>query len=123
MSTFIKAQASSILSTFFDLLTTVVLKEFFYVWYVLASLIGTIVGGTANFALGRNWVFNGREKKIPAQVIKYLIIWNGNLILSTLGVFIITHYGGLSYFYSKIIVSLIVGVGYNYMLQKRFVFA
>jgi putative flippase GtrA len=123
MSTFIKAQASSIIATFFDLLTTIVCKEFFYFWYVIASLLGTIVGGTTNFALGRNWVFNRKEKKIPMQVVKYLIIWNGNLLLSTLGVFIVTHYLGLSYIISKIIVSVIVGVSYNYLLQKKFVFA
>ncbi|WP_183574835.1 GtrA family protein [Mucilaginibacter sp. X5P1] len=123
MSTFIKAQASSIIATLFDFLTTIVCKEFFYFWYVIASLLGTIVGGATNFALGRNWVFNRKEKKIPMQVLKYLIIWNGNLLLSTLGVFIVTHYLGLSYIISKIIVSVTVGVSYNYLLQKRFVFA
>jgi putative flippase GtrA len=123
MSTFIKAQASSIIATFFDFLTTVVCKEFFYFWYVIASLIGTIVGGTTNFALGRIWVFNRREKKMPVQVMRYLIIWNGNLLLSTLGVFIVTHYFGLSYIVSKVIVSVTVGISYNYLLQKKFVFA
>ena len=123
MSKFIKAQASSAIATFFDLLTTVVCKEFFYFWYVIASLIGTITGGTTNFALNRVWVFNRREKKIPEQLIKYFIIWNGNFLLSTLGVFIVTHYVGLSYFISKIIVSVTVGISYNYLLQKKFVFA
>ena len=123
MSTFIKAQASSIIATFFDFLTTVVCKEFFYFWYVIASLFGTLVGGATNFALGRAWVFNGREKKMPAQIIKYLLIWNGNLLLSTLGVFIVTHYLGFNYIISKIIVSATVGVSYNYLLQKKFVFA
>lgn len=123
MSTFVKAQASSIIATLFDFLTTIVCKEFFYFWYVIASLLGTIVGGTTNFVLGRNWVFNRKEKKMPRQIVKYLIIWNGNLLLSTLGVFIVTHYLGLSYIISKIIVSVIVGVSYNYLLQKKFVFA
>ena len=123
MSTFLKAQASSIIATFFDLLTTIVCKEFFYLWYVIASLLGTIVGGTTNFALGRNWVFNSTEKKIPLQIVKYFIIWNGNLLLSTLGVFIVTHYLGFSYIISKVIVSVTVGVSYNYLLQKKFVFA
>jgi putative flippase GtrA len=123
MSTFIKAQASSIVATFFDFLTTVVCKEFFYFWYVIASLLGTLVGGVTNFALGRTWVFDGKGKKVPIQVARYIIIWNGNLVLSTLGVFIVTHYFGLSYIISKVIVSATVGVSYNYLLQKRFVFA
>jgi putative flippase GtrA len=123
MSTFLKAQASSIIATFFDFLTTIVCKEFFYFWYVIAHLLGTIVGGTTNFALGRNWVFNGKDKKTPKQIAKYLLIWNGNLLLSTLGIFIVTHYLGLSYIISKIIVSVTVGISYNYLLQKKFVFA
>jgi putative flippase GtrA len=123
MSTFIKAQASSIVASFFDLLITVVCKEFFYFWYVIASLIGTIIGGTTKFALGRAWVFNRKDKKVPVQAVKYFIIWNGNLLLSTLGVFVVTHYAGLSYFYSKLIVSVVVGIGYNYLFQKKFVFA
>jgi putative flippase GtrA len=123
MSTFIKAQASSIISTFFDLLTTVVFKEFFKFWYLMASLAGTIVGGAINFALGRRWVFDSRHKKVPLQLVKYLLTWGGNMLLTTFGVFVVTHYCGISYFISKIIVAVVVGVGYNYMLQKKFVFA
>jgi len=84
---------------------------------------GTLTGGAINFTLNRRWVFDGRGKKVRKQIIKYLITWCGNLLLTTLGVFIITNYVGLSYIISKIIASVIVGVIYNYMLQKKFVFA
>jgi len=123
MSTFAKAQASSFISSLFDLATTVVCKEFFYLWYIVASLIGTILGGSTNFTLGRVWVFKRKEKKVPKQLVKYLLVWNGNLLLTTSGVFMVTHYAGLNYFTSKILVSLTVGMGYNYFLQKKFVFA
>ena len=123
MSTFIKAQASSVISTVFDFITTIVFKEVFKFWYVAASVIGTIAGGVMNFGLGRRWVFDGRSKKVPKQLIKYIITWTGNLLLTTLGVFIFTHYLGLSYIISKVITAIIIGVGYNYMLQKKFVFA
>jgi len=122
-TTFIKAQASSIISTLIDFLITVICKEFLGFWYLLASFTGTFFGGAANFALGRRWVFDGRHKKVPVQLVKYLITWSGNMLLTTTGVFIVTHYCGISYFISKIIVAIIVGIGYNYMLQKKFVFA
>jgi len=122
-TTFFKAQASSIISTFFDLLITVVCKEFLGFWYVIASFTGTFAGGAINFALGRRWVFDSRHKKVPVQLVKYLITWGGNMLLTTFGVFVVTHYCGISYFISKIIVAIIVGIGYNYMLQKKFVFA
>jgi putative flippase GtrA len=123
MSTFIRSQASSVISTFFDFLTTIVCKEFFYFWFVFASLLGTLVGGVTNFALGRIWVFKRREKKMPLQVLKYILIWNGNLALSTLGVFIVTHYIGVNYIVAKIMIAVVMGVSYNYLLQKKFVFA
>ncbi|TSD66506.1 GtrA family protein [Inquilinus sp. KBS0705] len=123
MATFVKAQASSIIATIFDFLTTIVCKEFFYLWYVIASLIGTISGGVTNFALGRVWVFKSKDETIPKQVIKYMAVWLGNLALTTAGVFLVTHYIGLSYIISKALVSVVVGVSYNYFLQKRFVFA
>jgi putative flippase GtrA len=123
MATFVKAQASSFIASTFDFLTTVVCKEFFYLWYVTATLLGTIVGGALNFVLGRVWVFDGKEKGIPQQVLKYLVVWGGNSILNTSGVFFVTHYTGLSYIISKVLVSISVGVSYNYFLQKKFVFA
>ena len=123
MATFVKAQASSFIASLFDFLTTVVCKEFFYLWYVIANLIGTIVGGATNFALGRLWVFHGKEKSVSQQIFKYILVWSGNSFLNTAGVFLVTHYIGLSYIISKVIVSLVVGVSYNYILQKKFVFA
>ena len=123
MATFVKAQASSFIASLFDFLTTVVCKEFFYIWYVIANIIGTIIGGTTNFVLGRLWVFHGKEKSMPQQILKYVLVWSGNAFLNTSGVFLVTHYIGLSYIISKIVVSLIVGFSYNYILQKKFVFA
>lgn len=118
MATFVKAQASSLIASIFDFLTTVVCKEFFYLWYVTATLLGTIIGGITNFILGRAWVFNGKEKSISQQILKYLIVWAGNSLLNTSGVYFVTHYTGLSYIFSKILVSVCVGVSYNYILQK-----
>jgi len=121
--TFVRAQASSIAASIFDFLTTIVCKEFFYLWYLSASLIGTIAGGAANFILGRVWVFKNKEKPVPGQVAKYLVVWSGNILLNTGGVFFVTHYLGLSYIVSKVLVSTSVGISYNYFLQKKFVFA
>lgn len=124
MATFVKAQASSFIASLIDFLTTIVCKEFFYLWYVIASLIGTIVGGVTNFALGRVWVFKKRkEKTIPVQAFKYMLVWGGNVGLNTGGVFLVTHFIGLDYKISKVLVSFTVGITYNYFLQKKFVFA
>jgi putative flippase GtrA len=122
MVTFVKAQAASLTATLVDFAVFLILTEVFHCWYLAASITGTISGGIANFLLGRIWVFNARSGKVPVQAFRYLLVWAGNLLLVSAGVFVVKEYVGLSPLLSKIIVSLIVGFTYNYLLQKKFVF-
>lgn len=122
MATFIKAQAASLAATCFDFLTTIVLVNAFSWWYLAGSVTATIAGGLLNFMIGRLWAFNAGEGKIEWQFIKYVLVWTGNLLLNAAGVFMITQYIGLSYVISKVITAVVVGIGYNYVLQKKFVF-
>jgi putative flippase GtrA len=121
-ATFIKAQAASLAATGFDFLTTIVLVNVFGWWYLAGSITGTIAGGLLNFMMGRLWAFNAGEGKMEWQFIKYVLVWTGNLLLNAAGVFIITQYVGLIPVISKVITSVVVGIGYNYVLQKKFVF-
>ncbi|MBW0177232.1 GtrA family protein [Sediminibacterium sp.] len=122
MVTFVKAQAASLAATIVDFAVFILLTTVFNCWYLAASITGTISGGITNFLLGRVWVFDATKGKIPLQAFKYLLVWMGNLLLVTGGVFVVKEYVGLPSLASKIIVSLIVGFTYNYLLQKKFVF-
>ena len=122
MNKFIKAQLAAFSGTAIDFSTTIVSVEVFNHWYVASNLAGNILGGLTNFTLGRIWVFQARNEKLHLQAYRYVIVWIGNIILNTSGVFAFTHYMSLSYIYSKVIVSLFVSVGWNYVLQKYFVF-
>ena len=141
MHPFLKAQASSLTASIADFTATVILKEVFHIWYLAASVLGTITGGITNFLVNRNWVFetgsaqplasasNGKVvlpddgNHLSVQAARYLLVWLGNLALNAAGVYLLTHYVGVSYMISKIFVSLLVGFTYNYLLQKRFVFS
>lgn len=123
MATFVKAQASSFISTAVDYLITFVCDHFFHLKFIYSNLTGTISGGITNFLLGRIWVFHARQKKAPGQALKYLLVWIGNLLLNNGGVFLFVHYLKVDNYISKTIVSLIVGFSYNYFMQKKFVFA
>ena len=122
MVTFIKAQAASLAATIVDFAVTIILVEVFHGRYLAAKVIGTISGGVANFVLGRRWVFKATEKGIPIQAIKYLLVWMGNLVLVSGGVYVVTNYGRINYVLSKMLVSVVIGSTYNYLMQKRFVF-
>lgn len=100
----------------------IVLIRFLFADVVLASASGTITGGVVNFTIGRYWVFGAKNDDIRLQAKRYMFIWIGNFVLNTTGVFILAKIFNIHYAASKIIVSLIVAFGYNYPLQKYFVF-
>ncbi|WP_266206153.1 GtrA family protein [Pontibacter kalidii] len=122
MFTFLKAQAASLVASAVDFLVTIIAVELLGLWYMAGTMVGTVSGGVTHFALGRTWVFKASDKTIPAQALKYVLVWNGSMLLNASGVYVITRYGGLNYVYSKMITSLLVGVLYNYIIQKRYVF-
>lgn len=122
MLRFLKAQLASFIGTVVDFLTTIVSVEILGVWYVLGTFLGNVLGGIANFYLGRNWVFKATGKKIKVQAFRYIIVWIGSILLNTSGVYLLTHYFQVQYIISKVIVSLAVAFAYNYLLQRYFVF-
>ncbi|HTE10832.1 MAG TPA: GtrA family protein [Chitinophagaceae bacterium] len=122
MLTFLKAQTSSLIASAADFLITVLLVELTGTRIILASVEGTLSGGIINFIINRYWVFSGGEKKKRVQIFRYTMVWTGNLALNASGMYLVTHYTDLNYIVSKIFISVLVGVLYNYFLQKRFVF-
>jgi putative flippase GtrA len=122
MKQFLKANAASLIASFCDFLITIIIKEWLDADPLLASITGTVSGGIINFLIGRYWVFEVRHLSIYHQSRRYFIIWAGNLLLNASGVYILLHYIGLNYILAKLITSVIVAVGYNYPLQKRYVF-
>jgi len=122
MFTFLKAQASSLISTAVDFLVTFVLSGIFGVYYLVANVIGITCGGITNFLLGRYIVFSSKEKKVETQALKYVLVWMGNFALNIGGVYVFTEWLLLDDKIAKVIVSIIVGFSYNYVLQKFFVF-
>ena len=122
MLLFAKAQAASLLASGLDFLVTFLAVDLLGWWYVTGTVTGTIAGGILNFALGRTWIFQATNKTITIQAMRYLIVWNGSLFLNAAGVFALTHFTGTNYLISKIIISILVGFFYNYIIQKKYVF-
>jgi putative flippase GtrA len=106
MRTYIKAQAASIIGSLADFLVSILLHEVFHCWYIVANISGNICGAVIQFILSRNWAFEA-----------------GNILLQTAGVYVLKNYFNLSYILSKTIASVMIGLTYNYFVQKKFVFA
>lgn len=122
MRKYIKAQFTSVIAFGVDFAITVALAAFLEWWYLAASMVGSISGAILHFTLGRGWVFEASPKRIPAQAVRYLVVWNGHILLTTLGVYVLTSYAYVNYALSKIMASVMVGMSYSYILQRKFIF-
>lgn len=122
MITFLKANMSSLLATACDFGMTVLLVQWPGCNVVVAAAAGTVTGGVINFCINRHWVFGAGEERAVRQGFKYAVVWAGNLVLNTGGVYVLAVVAGWHYALAKVIVSLLVAWLYNYPMQKNFVF-
>ncbi|WP_447639850.1 MULTISPECIES: GtrA family protein [Chitinophagaceae] len=120
---FLKAQASSLIATATDFAVFILCSKFLGLYVVVANMLGNISGGVVNFFINRNFVFSGAGNETSAkQGMKYAFVWIGNLLLNAGGIYFLVEVLGCNKIVSKVIVSLMVGFFYNYLLQKNFVF-
>lgn len=119
----IKFQLSSLIATLIDFSCTILLKEVGGVGYLLSTATGSLIGGVANFVIGRRWVFHAAELAPGSQAIRYLLVWGGSILLNISGVFLLTSIGRMNYLFSKIFSAVMVGFFFNYILQNKYVFS
>ncbi len=122
MITFYKANMASLVASVSDFFITVIVFQFFHTSALTAGVTGTAGGGIINFLMGRHWVFNAGKVKAHRQAGRYMLVWSGNLLLNGAGMYILAQKAGWYYLLAKVITSVLVAVGYNYPLQKKFVF-
>lgn len=139
--TFIRSSIASLSSALADLSSRV----FFYS-LVLTSLnelsrsniavaIGAIIGGIVNCMVNYKFTFHAYGQNISAVVVKFLIVWAGNLVLNMYGtVFLVqtlNHYQIVDilnfsedaiFTLSTFSVAVLVSVSWNFIMQRYFVF-
>jgi putative flippase GtrA len=122
LNKFIKAQISSFISTVVDFGCTIFLKEVCGICYLFSTSIGSVLGGVTNFELGRKWVFKASGIHLGSQAVRYFMVWAGSILLNIGGVYLLTSVCHFNYLVSKIITAINVGIFFNYLLQKTYVF-
>ena len=118
----LRAQAASLASTLVDFTVTLGCVELLHIWYLTGNVLGNVAGGVTNFYLGRYLVFQAARQQARGQAVRYLAVWLGSLLLNAAGVYAFTQGLHFQYIHSKVIVSLFVGIGFNYLMQLYFVF-
>lgn len=130
---FLRAQASAQFATLADFILTFVCFRWLGLYYLLATSIGAITGGLTNCIVNYKWAFATQDCKFKWVLFKYILVWIGSFVLNVGGVYLLVEFlktytflwEQASSFYliiSKIIISTIVSVGWNYLLHRYFVF-
>lgn len=131
--TFLRAQLSAQFATLTDFTLTYTCFQWLGIHYLLATTIGTSIGGLINCLINYKWAFMTKDCQFKWVLIKYIIVWGGSLALNVFGVFIVFEilkdnvrewelFDGFYLILSKIFVSFLVAVGWNYTLHRYFVF-
>ena len=126
MVTFLKAQAAAITGSAIDFLVFTIMVQLTGHTpdqLSVATAIGAFCGGLLNFIIVRKWVFSEGEKGAHIQAGRYILVWAGSILLNSSGMWLIkTFFPAINFLVARLLISILVGVGYNYVLQKRFVF-
>ena len=122
MRLFSRSTLVSLFTSALDFLTLVLLVEKLGVSYVWATWIGTIVGSLSNFTINKLWAFEAGRQELGPQFLRFLLVQTGSSTLQTLGVWLFTRFVGLPYEASKVIVAVLVYLGWNFPLNRLFVF-
>lgn len=136
MVTFLKAQLSAQFASLVDFAVTVVLAKCFLLFYLYATLIGSVVGGMVNCVINYRWVFQGSSCKKSFIMMKYLFVWIVSIALNTWGTYFLTEwltkmpwlnrllstYVDDLFILCKVIVAVLVALFWNYQMQRLFVY-
>src|SRR5262249_46723098 len=98
------------------------LVELLHFDYVVSTFLGTVIGFLANFAINRYWSFEATHGALHWQFVRVLPVQAGSTWLQTLGVWVFTRFIGFHYWTSKIVVSTLVYLGWNYPMNRFWVF-
>jgi len=119
---FFRYNVVALLATTLDFSLFIIFTDVFQIWYVLSTFISAVIGGVVAFFLERNWTFVSKDGKISHQAFKYLIVWVMSILLNTAGLYLIIEYINIDPVISKVIVSITVGISFNFLMHNFFIF-
>ncbi len=134
--TFLRAQLSSQISSQVDFLVTILCVNLFGIFYGNATLMGNISGGILNCFINYKWTFKAKGINVSQVLVKFVLVWLGSIFLNRQGTILFTelvmqnistsNLPGIVveniFLVPKIVVSIIVGVVWNYNMQRLFVY-
>lgn len=139
--TFIRSSMSSQVASWIDMGT-----RFIFFSFVLSGLepfyrsnlsvaMGAVVGGAVNCTINYRFTFHASGQNVKAVIVKYILVWIGSLLLNMYGTtffqMTLSKWKWLLslgftpdgiFAATTLIVSLIVSLAWNFVLQRNFVY-
>ena len=119
---FLKAQLSAFLGGMSDL----AIYSFCYKVLAFSAPFSNVISGSlgaiVNFLINRYWSFNNAKSSIGSQLWKFIIVVAGSISLKSLGIHFFVDIWHWHFLISKLLVEVAVSLGFNFTLQKFWVF-
>lgn len=136
--TLLRTGASAQFCGWIDMLASFALFAFLDLTPWLSTALGAFIGGICNCVINYRFVFHAKDKNVSwrAVLVKFMLVWTGSLLLNSFGTQILYYMvrdwewlrqvlgmGNDAIFLgARLLVSLIVSLGWNFVLQRCFVF-
>jgi putative flippase GtrA len=118
----LKHQAGALAATVVDFGVMIAMVELVGLHPAAATAVGATCGAVTNFTLGQRWIFDGNDRRTPAQAARYALVSAGSLGLNTAGEALVNGVLGVRYVLARLLVAVTVSVAYNFPLHRTFVF-
>lgn len=122
---FARAQVSAFTGGTLDYLVMIACTELLHIHYTISILISGVIGAILNFSLNRYWTFQSDvayKSPVGIQLVKFILVVAGSILLKSSGTYFLTTWLRLDYKISRILVDIVVSLGFNYTLQTYWVF-
>jgi dolichyl-phosphate beta-glucosyltransferase len=110
-----------VLGTAIDLITVIILVEFFFLHPILAAFFGFVLAVTNNFFLNKIWTFQNKSTNYRKLWIKFFLVSTMGLGITLLLMFVFYQQMGIDYRIAKLMTSAIVLV-WNFLANKFWTF-
>jgi phosphatidylglycerophosphate synthase/putative flippase GtrA len=118
---FLRNTASAAGATALDFLLVLAIVTYADATAPLATAIGCVAGGLANYGLNRWWTFGSTAAKLP-EMWRYTFVSASSAALNSGGVAVLLLVPALDYRVAWILVRVAVYVAWNFPLQRSYVF-
>lgn len=133
--TFLRSTISSQCSSWTDMLVSFALFAWVHLTPFLSTAIGAFIGGIVNCTINYRFTFHATNVPWKSVIVKFGLVWAGSLLLNSYGThllyYLFTKWDWLIemgfkpdgfFAAARLLTSLIVSLGWNFILQRYFVF-